>query len=31
MWHVFECCICGGGHFEKIGLKVFTVHGVVVV
>ena len=29
MWHVFECCICGGGHFEKNRLESFNVHGVV--
>ena len=29
MWRVFEGCMCGGGHFEKISFKVLTVHSVV--
>ena len=29
MWRVSEGCMCGGGHFEKISFKVFTVHSVV--
>ena len=29
MWRVFEGCMCGRGHFEKISFKVFTVHWVV--
>ena len=29
MWHVFEGCMCGGGHFEKIGFRVFTLQWVV--